>query len=158
MGRILDMQFAYLRDIWGKQVRDIWIPDYGGFVKIFKEAIPPSCAFEIFGSAGPAEQRARLQDQMAALQQVIQIDMLKQQAGMGNPLDYETLQKTILKGAGFADVDVLFAQSPPGPAGPPPGGPGVPGASPGASGTASTALQALAFGGGGGDSGGMPEG
>jgi hypothetical protein len=152
IGRILDMQFSYLKDVWGRGVRDIWIPDYGGYVRIFKDAIPPACAFEIFGSAGPAENRARITDQMAALQQVIQIDMLKQQTGMGTPLDYETLQKTILKGAGFADVDVLFSTTPPSPPpgqiGPPAGGPGVPGASPDASGTASTALQALAFGGG----------
>lgn len=150
MARILDMQFAYLKDIW-TSTRDIWIPDYGGFVKVTKDAIPPGCVFEIFGSAGPAEQRARLQDQMAAIQQVIQIDMLERQmGGGGEPLDTTTLKKLILKQAGFADVDVLFAGSSGQQAGPVAPGPGVPGATPGAAGTVSTALQALAFGPGGG--------
>jgi len=147
MGRILDMQFAYLGDVWGEE-RDIWIPDYGGFVRVFKDVIPPGCVFEIFGSAGPAEQRARIQDQMSAIQQVIQIDVLERQmGGGGQPLDTTTLKKMILKNAGFADVDVLFASTPPNQIGQTPGGPGVLGIAPGASGTASTALQALAFGG-----------
>ena len=147
MARILDMQFAYLKEVWGS-TRDIWIPDYGGFVKVFKEAIPPGCVFEIFGSAGPAEQRARLQDQMQAIQQVIQIDMLERQmGGGGEPLDTTTLKKLILKQAGFADVDVLFASTSGNQISPPAAGPGVPGATPGDAGTASTALQALAFGG-----------
>ena len=147
MSRILDMQFSYLQDVWGGE-RDIWVPDYGGYVRVFKDAIPKACVFEVFGSAGPSEQRARLQDQMAALQQVIQIDMLKRQTGQGKPLDLDILQKMILKGAGYADVDILFASSSASQAGPPQVGPGVPGASPEDAGTASTALQALAFGGG----------
>lgn len=155
MGRILDMQFSYLHEIWGNGVKDVWIPDYGGFVKIYKEAIPPGCVFELFGSAGPAEKRARLQDQMAAIQQVIQIDVLERQiGGGGEPLDTTALKKLILKEAGFADVDVLFASAPTNQISPPAVGPGIPGASPGASGTASTALQALAFGGQGGGPGG----
>jgi hypothetical protein len=160
LGRILDMQFSYLKDIWTTQ-RDIWIPDYGGFVKIIKDAIPDGCVFEIFGSAGPAEQRARLQDQMGAVQQVIQIDALQRQFGVGQPMDYDLIKKLILKNAGFADVDVLFAteqpqppQQPPGPSqgapGDAQGGPPVPGIASGNPGTASTALQALAFGGKGG--------
>lgn len=151
MSRVLDMQFAHLRDVWSEE-KDIWIPDFSGYCRIFKDVIPPDCAFEVFGSAGPSEQRARQQDQMAALQQVIQIDMLKMQLAQasGQPskqLDYENLQRTILKGVGFADVDALFAASPPAsPALPPPVGPGVPEPAAGDSGTATAALQALAFG------------
>lgn len=152
--RILDMQFNYLKEIWGDE-RPVWIPDYGGFVRVFKNAIPPASVFEVFGSAGPAENRASMQDKAAAIQQVIQIDMLKQQMAQATGqqvklLDLEQMQKMILKGGGFADVDVLFATSAPSsPALPAPAGPGVPGAAPGATGTASTALQALAFGSGG---------
>ncbi|HEY6019650.1 MAG TPA: hypothetical protein VIY48_07045 [Candidatus Paceibacterota bacterium] len=152
MSRILDMQFSYLADVWGKE-RDVWIPDYGGFVTVFKDVIPPACVFEIFGSAGPADQRASMQDKMGAIQQVIQIDQLKMQLAqamglpMPKPVDLEAFQKMILKGAGFADAEVLFTSAPPSPTGQPPVGPGVPGNASLNSGTASTALQALAFGG-----------
>ncbi len=155
LGKILDMQFSYLADVWGDGERDVWIPDYGGFVRVFKEAIPPGCVFEIFGSAGPSEQRAKLQDQMAAVQQVIQIDALQQQFGVGTPMDYDQIKKMILKNAGFADVDVLFTSGASNAPVPPAAGPAVPGATPGNPGTASTALQALAFGGGQGGTGGM---
>ena len=151
LARILDMQFAYLKDVLGER-RDIWIPEYGGFVTVAKDFIPPACVFEIFGSAGPAEARAKMQDQQAALQQVIQIDMLKRQTGQGTPLNLDDLQKLVLRQAGFTDVDVLFASAAPSaPPGPPQltqGGPGVPGAPQGDTGTISTALQALAFSGG----------
>ena len=158
MGKILDMQFSYLHDIWDEP-RPVWIPEYGGFANITAAAIPPAVVFEVFGSAGPAEQRAETQDQIAAVQQVIQIEALQRQYGdVGMTLDYDGIKKTILKKAGFADVDVLFTQKPPeqlagqppGEAGPAEAGPGVPGAAPGAPGTISTALQALTFGGDGG--------
>lgn len=152
--KVLDMQFAYLKDVWTDE-RDIWIPEYGGFVRVFKDAIPPGCVFEVFGSAGPAEQRARVQEQMTAIQTVIQIDQLKVQAGLGQPLDYDALQKLILKKADFADVDILFASPSQGQAGPPAPGPGVPGTPQEPGGTTSTALQALAFGGGEGGEGGF---
>jgi len=147
LGKILDMQFAYLADVWGEE-RDIWIPEYGGFVRVFKDVIPPKCVFEIFGSQGPAEERARAQEQLGAIQTCVQIDQLKMQAGLGAPMDYTAIQKMILKKVGFADVDaVLPAAAPQAQAGPAPAGPGVPGAAPGDPGTTSTALQALAFGG-----------
>lgn len=148
MAKILDMQFAYLPDVWN-ETRPIWIPEYGGFVNVFKEAIPEACVFEIFGSAGPAEEKARVQDQMNAVNQVIQIEMLERQLGQPvEGLNFSDMKKMILKGAGFADVDVLFATQPAGQAGPAPGGPGVPGATQGNPGTISAALQTLAFGGG----------
>lgn len=148
MAKILDMQFAYLPDVWN-ETRPVWIPEYGGFVNVFKEAIPEACVFEIFGSAGPAEERARIQDQMNAVNQVIQIEMLERQLGQPvESLNFSDMKKMILKGAGFADVDVLFATQPAGQASPAPGGPGVPGAPEGNPGTISAALQTLAFGGG----------
>lgn len=148
MSKILDMQFSYLKDVW-REDRNIWIPDYGGFARVFKDAIPDACVFEIFGSAGPAEERARLQEQMQAIQQVIQIDMLQQQSGMpGEPLNLDVIKRTILKEAGFSDVDVIFspqAQAAPSEA---PVGPDLPGATQGNPGAVTSALQALAFSGG----------
>ncbi len=148
MSKILDMQFSYLKDVWTEE-RPIWIPDYGGFARVFKDAIPDACVFEIFGSAGPAEERARLQEQMQAIQQVIQIDMLQAQSGMpGERVNLDEIKKMILKSAGFSDVDVIFApqaQAAPSAAPTGPGIPGTPGGNPGA---VTSALQALAFSGG----------
>jgi len=148
MSRILDMQFAYLKDVWD-ETRDVWIPDYGGFCRIMNDAIPDQCVFEIFGSAGPAEKRARVQEQIQAIQLAMQIDQLKVQAGLGQPLDYEAIQKLILKEADFADVDFLFTANtgaPQGQAGPTQGGPGGPGGAQGNPGAQVAALQALGFG------------
>lgn len=142
MSRVLDMQFAYLKETWGR-MRDVWIPDYGGFVKVTKDTIPDACVFEIFGSAGPAEARARTAEQVQGLQMVMQIDQLKLKTGLGAPMDYDALQRMILKQVGFSDVDVLFASSSPGQTGGTPGGPAIPGAAAAPPGAQVTALQTL---------------
>lgn len=150
LSRILDMQFSYLAEVWGEE-RAIWVPEYGGFARVFRDVIPPACVFEVFGSAGPAEARARLQDQVYAVQQVVQIDMLQQQLRAmgvpvtGGPIDYDRLKRMILGKAGFTDVDTLITSAPQGPAGQAMPGSGIPGASPVNPGTISTALQGLAF-------------
>lgn len=147
MARVLDMQFYMVKDTWGDEPRNVWLPDYGGFARITRDFIPDECVFEIYGSAGPAEKRARVQEQLQALQLVMQIDQLKVQFGLGQPLDYEQVQKTILKEAEFSDVDFLFQSAtgaPAGQVGPTPAGPGGPGAPAGDSFTQVAALQALA--------------
>ena len=150
MSKILDMQFSYLKDTW-KGERPVWIPEYGGYARVIKDAIPDACVFEIFGSAGPSEERARIQEQMQAIQQVIQIDMLQQQSGApGQRIDLDEMKKMILKSAGFADVDVLFTTANEGAPGPAAAGPGNPGAVEPNPGAATAALQALAFSGGNG--------
>ena len=41
------MQFAYLKETWG-ETRNVWIPEYGGFVTLEKGAVPDEAVFEVF--------------------------------------------------------------------------------------------------------------
>jgi len=93
-----------------------YIRPYGGFVRVKKAFLPEHVEFEAYGAGQPADENAKFQKRMAALNQAIQIDQLN--ISMGNPptLDFASIIEQTLGEGGWTDIDQLKAQ---------PQGPGV---------------------------------
>ena len=93
-----------------------YIRPYGGFVRVKKAFLPEYVEFEAYGAGQPADENAKFQKRMAALNQAIQIDQLN--ISMGNPptLDFASIIEQTLGEGGWTDIDQLKAQ---------PQGPGV---------------------------------
>ena len=75
------------------------------FINVSKELFPENVFFEVYGSAGPAEDAARMQTKLAAIQLAMNVDQIKVQMGLGQPLNYEEIQKQILREGGIEDVE-----------------------------------------------------
>lgn len=115
------------------------------FIKINKDVLPEDVHFEVYGSGGPAEDTAKSQQKMAAIQLAMNIDQIKVNLGLGEPLNYEEIQKQILKEGGIEDVERFNIQSSAQGAAPTPPM-AEPNGNVGAGGTTSTALQGINFG------------
>lgn len=114
------------------------------FINVGKELLPDDIYFEVYGSNGPAEDTARTQQKLAAIQLAMNIDQLKVSQGLGEPLNYEEIQKQILKDGGIEDVERFNIQTNSGGAPRQPALP-QPDQGNGSGGTASTALQGINF-------------
>lgn len=105
--RWLYMEYAMDRaNMTGSET--FYVDTYQGFLTTTKDAFPENVAFEVFGSGGPQEEQQKIQNRLAAVNQAIQIDAIKIQAGMEPSLDYEQIQKQILRDGGWTDVDTLL--------------------------------------------------
>lgn len=140
----LDLQYRMGR----KSLRNatFYVQSYGGFVTVSKDDLPEDVIFEAHGAGGPAEEQAKRQNKLGAIQMAIQIDQLAQAAGQQSGLDLPAIIETVLRDGGWTDVDAFFrtaglaggAEQQPEMAGDPEINPTSPGA----------ALQALAAGAG----------
>jgi len=94
------------RSMTGEQ--SFYVDAYGGFVTAGKTHLPEKCAFEWFGSGGPAEEEQKRQRRLQSLQLAFQVDQLNIQAGgrpvlIGSPLPVEA----ILRQGGWEDIDAI---------------------------------------------------
>lgn len=110
MARWLELEYRLGRKFKGKQT--MFIEEYGGFVEIESKHLPDLVSYEVFGAAGPAEEREQAAVQSNAVQIATQIELLKiqlEQQGrpQGEKLDLTAIQKEALR-KGFVDVDKFF--------------------------------------------------
>ena len=147
--RWLDMAYRLGREaLKTNETIDFFIEAYGGYVEIDKSMLPEA-AFEWFGSQGPQAKQQQQQQKLAALNQAIQIDMMKAKMGMPPRINLDAAQDAMLREGGWTDIGQIVneqqshggsassgppaapvvpgaSQGPGGPAGPPvPGGPGA---------------------------------
>jgi hypothetical protein len=93
----------------------IYIPAYNGFAKISKDDLPEKVVFEAHGSGGPAEESAKQQQRLQALQFAMQVDAQAKQLGQDTGLDLSRVLDQILKEGGWTDTDIFFGEpAPPG--------------------------------------------
>ena len=83
---------------------------------IKKEHLPDAVLFDVYGSSGPQEKAQETQNQIAALQLVVQLEAAKKQMAQapgpdGDDLDFTRAQREIL-GKAFSDPDIFFKQEP----------------------------------------------
>lgn len=126
MTKLLYMEYDLSKRLM-KGRNTVYIDSYRGFVEIEKTHLPDNVMFEAFGSGGPAEAQSKRQDRLTSLQFAMQIDQLKVQTGVGEPMNYDEIQKQVLQDGGWIDVDPFFAEGANGtdqgpPAVPPTGG------------------------------------
>lgn len=104
--RWLQLEYRLGKKFSGKQT--VFLEEYGGFVDIQSKHLPDLVSYEVFGAAGPTEERDKLAVQAQAVQLATQIELLKRQLGQeGEPLDLTAIQKEALR-RGFVDVDRFF--------------------------------------------------
>jgi hypothetical protein len=90
----------------------VFIPEYGGFAKISKENLPETVVFEAHGSGGPAEEGAKKQQRLQALQFAMQVDAQAKQMGMDTGLDMSKIVNEILREGGWTDIDIFYGEPP----------------------------------------------
>lgn len=149
--RWLDMSYRLGREALKKsETIDFYIEAYGGYVEIDKSMLPDA-EFDWFGSQGPQAKQQMAQQKLAALNQAIQIDMMKAKMGMPPRINLDAAQDAMLREGGWTDIGQIVNehQSHGGGAsrGPAPA-PGIPGAAEGAGGAQDAALQSLSSAGG----------
>lgn len=141
--RWLDMAYGMGRDALRGDV-SLYIDAYGGFVKVDKDALPERVEFEWFGSGGPAEEQAKQQAKLTAVNLALQIDQLAIAQGREPTLDIPSVIREILREGKWTDIDVITRSEEP------LGGleapPGIPGIAADNAATPSAVVQTLAFG------------
>lgn len=99
-------------DALGEGEISVYLHKSKSFIKLSRNALPNNVFFDIFGSAGPAEDAAKVGAQVQAMQMALGIETAKRQLGEGRPLDLTSLQQEILRKGGIADVDKFYVNGP----------------------------------------------
>lgn len=107
MTKLLYMEYDLSKRLM-KGKNSVYIDSYRGFVSLEKSMLPDKVMFEAFGSGGPSEVAAKRQQRMDSLQLAMQIDQLKVQMQVGEPMDYGEIQRQLLLDGGWIDVDPFF--------------------------------------------------
>lgn len=113
----LHMELDMLRKSMKKE--NIYIEKYGGYVSIDAKAIPDEVTYDVHGNAGPVEEQQKINLQIQALQQLLQIQPLliqAKQAGLDadNEIelpDFNKIQREILRKGGFLAPEEFFTSS-----------------------------------------------
>ena len=105
--RWLHMEYDLARDLIPKKGEPVYIDAYKAFVNLTRDALPDRVVFEWFGSGGPAENRQKSADRLAAAQIALQIDTLNQQLGGEPVLDRAKMIEEILREGGWVDTDAI---------------------------------------------------
>ena len=106
--RFLHMEYHLGRKNMGPEL--FFIRPYGGFVKVKKSLLPDHVEFEAYGAGQPADDNAKNQKRMAALQMAINIDQMLVAAGQPPKLDLNSVIEQLLSEGGWTDIDALMSQ------------------------------------------------
>lgn len=88
----------------------VYLDAYGGYVDITKNILPDEVVFEVHGSGGPAEEQAKVQNKLQAMQQAFSIEQLRAgalQAQIPTLIDYDKAIVETLRTGGWTDVDAI---------------------------------------------------
>lgn len=107
MTKLLYMEYDLSKRLMKGQ-QSVYIDTYRGFVSLDKSKLPDKVMFEAFGSGGPSEVAAKRQQRMDSLQLAMQVDQLKVQFQVGEPMNYDEIQRQLLLDGGWIDVDPFF--------------------------------------------------
>lgn len=108
MTKWLNMAYELGRD--NIKSMPVWLDQYGGFVDVSKDILPEKVVFDVFGAGGPAEEQAKMQNRLQAVQQVLGIEQMRAQFSqlpVQPRLDLDRLIDEILREGGFTDVDAI---------------------------------------------------
>lgn len=113
----LYMELEMLRKAMKKE--NIYIEKYGGYVTVDAKALPDEVTYDVHGNAGPIEEQQKLNLQIQALQQLIQLQpflIQAKQAGLDpdNEIempDFNKIQKDILRKGGYIAPEEFFTSS-----------------------------------------------
>ena len=107
MTTYLNMEWAMIRRNYKQQT--LYVPKFQSFMDVPKNILPEQVLYEVEGSGGPAEERAKEAKQAASIAGVLQIEAFRAQAGQPPKVNLDELERHILN-QGFADADVFFVQ------------------------------------------------
>jgi len=105
----LYMEYKMIRESLKKT--SIYLDAYGGYVDVTKNVLPKEAVFEVFGSGGPAEEQAKTQNKIQAMQQAFSIEQLRagaMQSQIPTLIDYDKAIIETLRAGGWTDVDALI--------------------------------------------------
>ena len=144
MTRFLYMEFAMAKKLLGGRTEHFYSRSFGIWMRVRKSQLADRVAFEVFGAGGPLEERTKRAERMNSVQMVIQLEILRKQAGLpGEDLNLSAIQQQVLREGGWVDVDVFFTPESPAIPGPNVGTPGGPVDTGQGAGPTIAALQAI---------------
>lgn len=107
MVKWLSMAYYLAKKQLGDNVVQAYMEEFGSYVNVKSDMLPDIVCFEALGSIAPQESIARQQQRLSAMMQAIQLNQLAVQSGLAQPLNYEAIQRQLLREAGITDVDAL---------------------------------------------------
>ncbi|MGI9506071.1 MAG: hypothetical protein ACR2RE_23775, partial [Geminicoccaceae bacterium] len=139
MVSFLDKEYRMSLEMMGNTTHSVYMDGFGGFARIKRSFLPDNVTFEAFGAGGPSEEQQKQNRRMAALEMAMRIDQLKINLRIGQPLDYERIQRQVLEDGGWPDVEPFISGE--GASGADQGPSTVTGVAPGDPGAAAALLQ-----------------
>lgn len=112
MVKWLNYAYHMARKAIGDDVVQIYMEEYGSYVNVKQDLLPETVCFEVLGAFGPADNIAKKQQKIAAIMQVVQLNQLAVQSGLAQPLNFDAIQRELLREAGITDVDVFTTSTP----------------------------------------------
>lgn len=107
MTRSLQLEYRMgLSAMSGRQT--IYVPNWNEFVSITKSHLPDTVKFTAVGAGAPAEDQARINQQLSSSQTAIQVDRMSQEAGNKPTLNMPALIRHILSAGGWTDLDEVI--------------------------------------------------
>lgn len=107
MTRWLNMCYELSRKSLGDKTEQVYMDSYGAFLNVSQQMLPEKVFIEVYGSSGPSDSAAKQQKRTAALLTVVQLNNVAVQMGLAQPLNYDAMQRELLKEAGITDVDIF---------------------------------------------------
>ena len=112
MTRLLDMEYRMGLSEWRKQY--VYIESWDTFAELSRAHLPDTVVWKALGAGASAEDQARLNQQLSAIQFALQIDAAAVQLGREPRLDHGKIVEQILEKAGFSDISDVVTDEPAG--------------------------------------------
>jgi hypothetical protein len=110
MTRILNLEYSMGREDWRKQL--VYIEGWDVFAELQRSHLPKTVLFHALGAGASAEDQARLNQKLQAIQFALQVDAMAVQLGREPRLDHGKIVDKILESAGFTDVTEIVSDEP----------------------------------------------
>lgn len=83
----------------------VYIDEYKSYVNIGQDLLPEKVCFKVLGAPKPQEDHLKDQNELNAIMTAIQINQVKVQLGLGSPLNFDAIEREVLRRGGIIDVD-----------------------------------------------------
>lgn len=108
MTQLLNLEYRMGLEDWRKQT--VYIEAWDTFAELQRAHLPDLVIFKAVGAGASAEDQAKLNQKLAAVQFAMQVDAIAVQLGREPRLDHAKIIDKVLEEAGFADVTEVVSE------------------------------------------------
>ena len=105
----LQLEYKLIKKLMTK-IERVFIPKFGFFVEMNKEALPDHAEYDVNGVSDPAVEQEKQARKAQAIETLINLEEIAVQNG-ATPLNWSALRRTIGAEGGITDIDVIIPGS-----------------------------------------------